>query len=322
MPRYRDALPQVGGGLFVTDGGIETTLIFHDGLDLPLFAAFGLLKNEQGTTALRRYYEPYVRIAREHGAGPVLESPTWRANPDWARQLGYSAEELDRLNREAIGLMEDLREDADPEGPPVVLSGCVGPRGDGYGLEHLMAAGEAEGYHAVQIGAFASTEADMVCAITMTYADEAIGITRAARSAGMPVAISFTVETDGRLPSGQGLDAAIAQVDDETGGGPDYYMINCAHPTHFAGALPAGEPWLERVRGLRVNASTRSHAEIEDATELDEGDPLDLAARVLELREALASVNILGGCCGTDARHVDAICDAWAAGTSRVSLHR
>ncbi len=311
---YRDHLPQIDGGLFLTDGGIETTLIFKQGLDLPAFAAFVLLKDEQGTETLRRYYAPYAELAREHGAGFVLESPTWRASPRWATEIGYTEGELEELNRRAIALMEEIREEYGSDGAPLVVSGCLGPQDDGYDPTALLTASAAAAYHATQIATFRDTAADMVTAVTMTYAEEAIGITRAANEAGMPAAISFTVETDGCLPSGQALGDAIEQVDRETGHGPAYYMINCAHPTHFDDALAAGEGWQSRIRGLRANASTKSHAELDDATELDEGDPADLGARYAALSGKLPQLSVLGGCCGTDHRHVGQICHAWLAG--------
>ena len=310
---YRQHLPQLDGGLFLTDGGIETSLIFHQGLDLPEFASFDLLKDDEGTEALRRYFEPYVKLARERGAGFVLESPTWRASPGWAAKIGYSEDELDRLNRKAIGLMEELRDVGGASDAPIVISGCVGPQDDGYNPTETLTASAARDYHSTQIATFADTAADMVTAITMTYVDEAIGVTRAGQDAGLPAAISFTVETDGRLPSGQDLGEAIQQVDVETGAGPAYYMINCAHPTHFEAVFEAVEPWWGRIHGLRANASTRSHAELDSAEELDEGDPADLGARYAALRRELPSLNVLGGCCGTDHRHVAAICDAWQA---------
>ena len=313
--KHRQHLPQLEGSLFLTDGGIETTLIFHEGLDLPAFAAFDLLKDDAGTAALRRYFEPYAELARERGVGLVLESPTWRASPRWAAEIGYSQRELDALNRKAIALMEEIRERYESAEAPVVISGCVGPHDDGYDPSEHLSAGAAEDYHSVQIGTFSETAADMVTAITMTYADEAVGLTRAAIRAGMPVAISFTVETDGRLPSGQGLGEAIEQVDDETDRGPAYYMINCAHPTHFEHVLEAGEPWRERIRGLRANASAKSHAELDEATELDAGDPADLGARYAALRAALPRLTVLGGCCGTDHRHVREISEAWSPGS-------
>jgi S-methylmethionine-dependent homocysteine/selenocysteine methylase len=308
--RYRTHLPQLGSDVFLTDGGIETVMIFHEGVDLPLFAAFDLLKDEAGTERLRRYYAPYLALARERGLGFVLESPTWRASPRWAAQLGYDAAELDALNRKAIALLEALRDEHGGDAP-VVISGCVGPSDDGYDPAELLSADAAREYHRTQISTFADTAADMVTALTMTYVEEAIGVARAAAEAGIPAAISFTVETDGRLPSGQPLAEAIEQVDAETAASPSYYMINCAHPTHFASVLEAGGDWKERIGGLRANASALSHAELDEAEELDDGDPAALGAGYAEVGERLPRVTVLGGCCGTDHRHVAAIRDAW-----------
>jgi len=306
---YRSGLPQLEGDLFITDGGIETTLIFHQGLDLPAFAAFALLRDEEGTDELRSYYAPYLELAREQGVGFVLESPTWRASPRWAAELGIDEDELDALNRKAIALMDELRGKG---GAPVVISGCIGPQDDGYNPTTKLTAPAAQDYHATQIATFRDTAADMVTAMTLTYADEAIGLARAARAAALPVVISFTLETDGRLPSGQGLGDAIAQVDDATDEAPAYYMINCAHPTHFEAVLETEDAWPARIRGLRANASTKSHAELDEAEELDEGDPVDLGARHAALRERLPKLNVLGGCCGTDHRHVREITRALA----------
>ncbi|OBI78084.1 homocysteine methyltransferase [Mycobacterium sp. E740] len=311
----RERLPQLGGhGLFVTDGGLETELVFHDGLDLPAFAAFPLVEQPDTRARLRRYYDGYLAIARAHRAGFVVETPTWRANPDWAAQLGYSAERLDTVNRAAVALAEDVRASAAADGITTVVSGCVGPRGDGYDPGEAMSADDAERYHAVQIGTFAHTSADQVTAITMTNAEEAIGIVRAATAVGIPAAVSFTVETDGRLPTGEPLHEAIERVDTETDGAAAYFMVNCAHPTHFSDALDHEGAWRDRIVGLRANASAKSHAELDEATELDEGDPEDLAARHAGLRDRLPAVSVLGGCCGTDARHVAAIVAAWTAG--------
>lgn len=307
-------LPQLTGNtLFVTDGGLETELVFHDGIDLPAFAAFPLLASPDTRARLRRYYDGYLDIARRHGTGFVIETPTWRANPDWAAQLGYSPERLDALNRAAVELAEEVRAVATADGVTAVVSGCVGPRGDGYDPGEAMTAEEAERYHAAQIGAFAATTADQVTAITMTNTAEATGVVRAAAAAGIPAAISFTVETDGRLPTGQPLHEAVEQVDAETGGSAAYFMVNCAHPTHFSDALDHEGAWRGRLVGLRANASTKSHAELDESTELDEGDPADLGTRHAVLRDRLPSVTVLGGCCGTDARHVAAICAAWSA---------
>jgi S-methylmethionine-dependent homocysteine/selenocysteine methylase len=302
---------QQGDRLFVTDGGLETELVFHDGRELPHFAAFPLLDSAEGRDRLRRYYAGYLDIARRHAAGFVVETPTWRANPDWAALLGYSVAALDAANRAAVALGEEVRAQAIADGLPAVVSGCIGPRADGYDADTAMSADEAQRYHATQVASFAATTADQVTAITMNYADEATGIVRAASEAGLPVAVSFTVETDGRLATGQSLEAAIAEVDAATDGAAAYFMVNCAHPTHFAQALESDASWLRRIGGLRANASTRSHAEMDAASELDVGDPVDLGARHAALRERLPAVAVLGGCCGTDARHVAAVCAAW-----------
>jgi homocysteine S-methyltransferase len=309
MAKYRDALPQRRGGIFLTDGGMETTLIFHWGVDLPHFASFVLLDSAEGQEKLKQYYEAYLAVASKHGTGFVLDSPTWRANPDWGARLGYDASALDAINVRSIAFLEELRAGWQRPGAPCVISGAIGPRGDGYKAGNMDAA-EAEDYHRPQIAAFSEGGADMVTAYTLNSINEAIGIARAAQSAGMPAAISFTVETNGRLANGETLREAIETVDRKTDRAPEYFLINCAHPTHFEDALKAGEAWTERIHGVRANASTKSHVELDESETLDAGDPADLGRRYVALREAFPKMRILGGCCGTDHRHAAAICEA------------
>jgi homocysteine S-methyltransferase len=305
-------LPQLARDrLFITDGGLETTLVFHQGIDLPAFAAFTLLDEPDGRALLRAYYEPFVDLAVRHGAGLVVDTATWRANPDWGTQLGYSPERLAAANRRAVEVAEDVRTAAGDRGVAAVVSGSIGPRGDGYVPGALMSADEAEAYHRVQIATFAETSADMVCAFTLNYPEEAIGIVRAARKEDLPAVISFTVEVDGRLPEGTSLRAAIEAVDAATDAGAAYFMVNCAHPTHLAPALEEEGPWRERIVALRANASRMSHAELDASEELDDGDPVELAEQYRELRDRLPALNVVGGCCGTDHRHVAQICAAW-----------
>ena len=305
------SLPQLDASLFLTDGGMETTLIFRHGFELPHFAAFTLLGDEAGEQALRTYYARYLAVAEEAGTGMVLDAATWRANRDWGALLGYGDGDLRDANTRAVDLVRDVCGERAVE-VPVVVCGAVGPRGDGYRVSETMSAEEAEGYHAPQIAALDEAGADLVTALTICYAEEASGIARAAGAQGVPVAVSFTVETDGRLPSGQPLVEAVEQVDAEADGVPAYFMVNCAHPNHFAQVLAGEQPALERIRGIRANASTKSHAELDDATELDEGDPEALAVDLLALRRHRGGVTILGGCCGTDERHIAAIAAAAA----------
>ena len=310
MNQYRNSLPQLAGSFFLTDGGIETTLIFLEGLTLPDFAAFHLLKSSDGEAALRKYFRTYAEIAKRYETGLILESATWRANADWGKKLGYTPEALADANRRAIALLEEIRREYESKRTPVVISGCVGPRGDGYVPDRAMSAQEAEDYHREQIATFAGTAADMVCAITMNYVEEAIGVARAAQRTKIPVSISFTVETDSKLPTGQTLKAALEQVDGATSGYPSYYMINCAHPTHFDKVLAEGEPWLKRLHGLRANASRMSHAQLNEAPELDAGDAAELGREYADLKRRLGNLNVMGGCCGTDHRHIEQIASA------------
>lgn len=301
--KYRKALPQLGETRLLTDGGIETTLIFHDGLELPLFAAFTLFHTETGRNALRRYYENYIRVAREQRVGLVLDSATWRASQDWGDRLGFDRAAMAKVNRDAVAMLFDLRA-AFEESEPFVISGNIGPRGDGYAATEIMTAAQSEAYHSAQIEVFAEAGVDMVSAITMTHAGEAAGIARACARSGMPLALSFTLETDGRLPSGQSLGEAIRDVDWESGGGPSYYMINCAHPDHFRAVLETDEDWTDRIRGLRANASRLSHAELDEAETLDTGNPQELGRDYARLLKLLPNLRVFGGCCGTDHRHI------------------
>jgi S-methylmethionine-dependent homocysteine/selenocysteine methylase len=306
VPVFRDALPQVADRVFLTDTGIETTLIFHDGYELPHFAAVTLLRDEAGRRRLDRYFLEHADVAAKTGTGFILESPTWRASTDWGNLLGYSRYELAEANRLAIESLIDLRSRLDMD---VVVSGCIGPRSEGYDSTGRMTAKQACDYHTEQVQTLAGTDADMVHAMTIAYPDEAVGVVLAAQEAQVPVAISFMLETDGALPDGTGLGEAIERVDDATGGAAAYYAINCAHPTHFAHVLDPGAAWTRRLRGVRANASRLSHAELDELPSLDSGDPLELGAQYADLRTTCPNLTILGGCCGTDVRHLRAIAD-------------
>jgi len=306
----RDAtLPQLDRP-FLTDAGLETDLIFNRGIDLPYFASVTLLASEAGRQALNDYFRGFLDLAERMGSGLVLETATWRAGPDWAEPLGLSIDGLDQLNRDAVALLQALQEEYHDAVPDVIVSGCLGPRGDGYDPGRIMSVDEAQAYHQHQATVLHGAGADMLSAITMTNVPEAIGIARAAQALGTPSAISFTVETDGRLPTGDTLADAVKAVDDATGAAPAYFMINCAHPTHFRQALEPGTTWTARIRGLRANASRCSHAELDAMTELDIGDPAELATLHRDLRQHFPAINVLGGCCGTDLRHVTLIAQA------------
>ena len=307
---YRDNLPQLQGDAFVTDGGLETVLVFQKHVDLPLFAAFPLLDQEQGIATLREYYQPYVALALRNRTGLILDTATWRASHGWGVQLGYSAEDVRRLNQRNVELLLELRAQFASDDSPMVINGAIGPQDDGYNPSQLMSAAEADAYHQHQVDAFADSAADMVSAVTMTYVNEAVGMTRAAQRAGIPITVSFTTETDGRLPDGTPLGEAIIATDEATDSGPVYYMVNCAHPTHFSHVLDSEFAWTDRIYGIRANASRLSHAELDEAEELDDGNPQEFGEQYRELSLVLPNLRVVGGCCGTDHRHVAAASNA------------
>lgn len=312
MPKYRNALPQDEDNvMMLTDGGLETTLIYRDGIDLPHFAACELLRTEDGISRLLEYYDENAAVAVNAGLGFSIDSPTWRANPDWTDKLGLTSAEFDDVNRAGIRLAEEVRRRYENDASPMVIAGLIGPRGDGYVVGDRQTPDAAAAYHSRQIALFADTEADYIAALTLGYSEEAIGIARAAHDLGMPVVISFTVELDGRLPDGESLGNAIETVDAATRAYPDYYMVNCAHPDHLPEELfDQQAAWPMRVRGFRANASRRSHEELDESTELDDGDPAELGREFGELRTRLPHLTVVGGCCGTDVRHIAAIARA------------
>jgi S-methylmethionine-dependent homocysteine/selenocysteine methylase len=309
MAKYRTALPQLSDGIFLSYVGMETDLIFNRGIDLPGFASFPLLESVEGREILRNYLADQINLAKQTGVGVLLESPTWMANRDRGATIGYTPERISTLNDEAIKLMAKVR---DQHGDlPTILSAQVGPRGDAYAPANQMNATEAENYHAEQIQVFSGTDADLISAFTLCYAEEAVGIVRASRRYDMPVAVSFTVETNGCLPTGMTLRDAIENVDEATNAGASYFLINCAHPDHFSHIL-SNEPWMNRLRGVIVNASRCSHEELDEAEQLDDGYPKELGAQLGSLHKSFPHFSIFGGCCGTDMRHMKHIASAVA----------
>ncbi len=309
MALHRSALPQLGDRLFLVYVGMETDLIFSQGVDLPGFASYPLLETEEGRLRLDGYSRDLIETGKAHRTGVILESPTWVANRDRGAAIGYSPEQLVDLNKAAIAQMCAAR--ARFGDIPTVVSANIGPREDAYAPAGQMSAEEAEAYHTEQIAALAQTDTDMVTGYTLAYPAEAVGIVLAARRFELPVAIAFTVETDGRLPTGTALAEAITEVDAATDNYAAYFMINCAHPDHFENVL-TDAPWMRRVRGIVANASRCSHSELDNAEKLDAGNPVELGRQVADIRDRFPHISVLGGCCGTDMRHISSIAKAAA----------
>ena len=293
--------------LFLAYVGMETDLIFNRGMDLQGFASYPLMETDKGRDTLRGYWKDLIALGRQAAAGVILESPTWVANRDRGAAIGYAPEDLKRLNINAINLMSQVRKECAYS--PTLISANIGPREDAYAPEDQMTTEEAERYHSEQISALANTDVDVISGYTLAYPSEAIGILRAARQYDLPGVIAFTVETDGQLPTGVSLGDAISQVDDATDGYARYFMINCAHPEHFSSQLE-DTPWMRRIKGIVANASRCSHAELDEADVLDDGNPVELGRQLSEIRERFPHIQILGGCCGTDMRHMTEISKA------------
>lgn len=303
----------------LADGGIETALTDRLGQDLPEFAAFVLLNTVEGREALREYYRPFVALAAEHGMPLVLDTPTWRANPDWGALVGADAAALERANADAVALVREIAAEGEPAADSetvaaaagsgtaieTLVNGCVGPRFDEYNAAERMTEGEAETYHSAQVTALAEAGADRVTAVTMLDAAEAIGVVRAAQAARIPVAVSFAVDADGKLGDGSSVADAIAATDAATDAAAEGFLINCAHPSEVARGLTAdaGSAALERLIGFRLNAAEHG----------DEGagdDPAAFAEGEAALRSSAPNAVVFGGCCGTDVPHIAALADA------------
>ncbi len=307
MAKYRNNLPMLNSDIFLTDGGLETTLIFHNTIELPEFAAFVLLYNPHGQEVLKAYYQSYINLAKKYKVHFILESPTWRANLKWGKVLGYTNEQVKEANFKAIELLEDIRFQNETNDFNIVISGCLGPKGDGYVVEEKMTPEESKTFHINQISYLKETNADLVTAFTISYIDEALGIVQAAKTLAIPIVIGFTLETDGKLPSGESLNHAIETVDNLTHSYPVYYMVNCVHPLHFKDILDGNEKWKERIQAIRANASKKSHAQLDESEDLDEGNPFELAELYKHLKKKLKKLNVFGGCCGTNHHHAESI---------------
>lgn len=292
---------------FLTDGGFETWLFFQQGFEAPEFAAITLMDNEAARQAMRNYFDGFLRMAEASGTGFVLDTNTWRGCPLWASKLNLSETELLRLSGNAVNFAKNIRADWQTRVSPILINGVVGPAGDAYAPEQVPDSAEARELHTPQVKLLAGAGVDMISAITMTNTGEAIGIAQAVQEQNLPVVISFTVETDGRLPTGEHLGDAIQTVDTATNNGPVYYMVNCAHPDHFRDTVADGSDWVSRIGGVRANASRMSHADLDASETLDDGDPAEFGHLHIDLAQYLPGLRVVGGCCGTDHRHVESV---------------
>lgn len=299
-------LPQLAGKLMSTAGGFETWMQYVDGFTLRHFCGFELLNDPRGVACLRDYHRRVIEAAIENGFGMINEGLHYRASRDWGERTGFSREALEEINLRGIEFYRDFAREYASADTPMLVGGAIGPQGDAYETGHIPDATEAEEYHAEQILTFRKAGADLVTAMTFSNVEEAIGLVRAAISAEMPVVVSFFVARGGRLRAGETLEEAIRRVDAATGNGPQYYMINCTHPTEFEAGLSPGD-WSARLGGFMPNAVAMETLDLCKLGHLEDGDPEELGGQMAGLAQRFPHVTVWGGCCGTDGRHIGQI---------------
>ncbi len=291
-------LPHETDRKFLVYAGTGTDLIFNHGVELPGFASFPLLENPETRAILAQQMRDLVELSADMGLGCILDAPTWMANADRAAPLGYDAERLRAVNKDGVALMEEVRQGSGRD--DVLVSACIGPRYDPYADIPPISVGQARAYHNAQLSALKETSVDLVTGYTFNRTGEAAGCILASQDIGLPIIMSLVVETDGCLADGTPLIDAIDQIEAQTDGSALFYMVNCAHPTHFADVIKAHP----RLKGVVANASSCSHAELDEAEELDDGDPVQLGQEIAAAMRDNPSIQVFGGCCGTDMRHL------------------
>jgi S-methylmethionine-dependent homocysteine/selenocysteine methylase len=303
----QDIPPRLDGRFYLTEGGTETEVLYKWGFELPEFAMYPLLDNAEAHEVIKNIYRRYFEAAERHDTGMLILGHDYRASPDWGAKLGYSPEGLAEMQRRTIEFLDGMRREYEGRVRDVYIGGCIGPRGDAYGTGGDISEAEAEAYHSVQLTTLGSTRADLAVATTFNNIPEAVGVVRAAERIGIPIGVNLTLTTEGRLRSGPTLREAVETIEERTNGAAAWFGTNCAHPLEFAGALADAGPWLERLRCIRPNAVQMDQIALCKLGHLEDGDPVELGQQMGEVARLLPRADILGGCCGTDERHLGEI---------------
>lgn len=306
-------LPPMGSGeIFLTEGGSETEIMYRHGFELPEFAMFPLLDNPKAVSAMHGIFSKQLDVAAEFGLSFLLSGLDYRASPDWGAKLGYSPTALAEANTAAIDFLRDVAKGYEGQVPRLLFGGILGPRGDAYGLNREITADVAEEYHAVQLETLKLAGVDFACAMTFNNIPESVGAARAAAKIGVPLSVSLTLDSTHRLKSGPSLADAITEIDAQTGNdAPDFYLLNCSHPLEYEPALET-EDWINRLRGVRPNASKMEKIALCKLGHIEEGNPVELGSQLRSLSERYPHMDIFGGCCGTGHSHLREIAKALA----------
>ena len=299
--------PRLKDKIYLTEGGTETEILYKWGYALPEFAMFPLLDNPEADAVIRDMYRRYFDVAAEHNTGMLVLGHDYRASPDWGAKLGYSPEGLAEMERRTVRFLDEIRAEYSAKVTDAYIAGCIGPRGDAYGTGAEIGENEAEDYHSVQLPTLRETPADMAIAVTFNNIPEAVGVIRAAEGIGLPIGVSLTLTTESRLRSGPTLRKAVETIDERTNGAAAWFGTNCSHPLEFEPALADEGPWIERLRYMRPNAVKMEKLALCKLGHLEDGDPVELGHQMGDLARRYPQMDLLGGCCGTDERHLDEI---------------
>lgn len=307
MTLQSTTFPREDGILYLTEGGTETEVIYRHGHELRDFAMFELMNKPEAVRDMENMYRRYLDKAAQYGFSALMSGFDYRASPDWGAKLGYSAEGLREMQHKCIDFLRGVSRAYEDQIERIAIAGCIGPKGDAYSLNRDITAEEAEDYHATQCETLRDCGVDLIWAATINNIPEAVGISRAAARVGLPVNMSFTLDSSHKLKSGPSLKEAIEATDTEAGAArPDSYGINCSHPLEFEPALEPGD-WARRLRSLRPNAAKMDKVSLCKLGHIEEGDPEELGQMMGDLAKRYPDIDIWGGCCGTWDKHFDRI---------------
>lgn len=303
--RRPDGLP------WFTEGGTETELMYRHGLGFDHFAAFTLLEDDSATEVVKDMYRRLLEAIAQAGGCALIGGLDYRASPDWAGLLGYAPAGLVDMQRRNIDMLRQVCAPFEDRIPEIRIAGVIGPRGDAYALNETITAEAAEDYHFAQLDLYARDGVDLAWAATINNIPEAVGLSRAAARAGIPVNICFTLTSDHRLRAGPTLAEAVLATDADCGpeARPDSYGVNCSHPLEFEPALEPG-PWQARLRCFRPNAAAMDKIALCKLNHLEEGDPEELGRQMGALARRFTQADIWGGCCGSWDKHIARIAPA------------
>lgn len=294
------------GRFYLSEGGTETEFMYKHGFELPHFAIFPLLDNPDAVSKLREMFRSYLDVAAKHEVCALMGGLDYRASPDWGELLGYSPAGLADANMQSIEFLREIAGEYSSQIPETLIQGLIGPRGDAYERNETITENEAEDYHAVQLETLKEADVDLALAITFNNIPESVGVARAAAKIGIPLGISLSLDSSSKLNSGQSLSEAITMIDKATDQSPEFYSINCSHPLEFEPAIEPGD-WVNRIRGVRPNASKMDKMALCQLGHLEEGDPVELGVLCGDLARRYPHMDIWGGCCGTWDKHLNEI---------------